>query len=161
MNMKALSMVHIGGYKMKLLIAGVIFISSVCQANDLIISEAKVRAVPPTQKISAAFMTLENRADQPITIISANTPSASATELHTNIDNDGKMQMRKIDQLVIPGNSQLSLKPGGMHIMLIGLTGPLNMGENIDLTLGFSDGQEQRIKVPVEMIQPMHHKMQH
>jgi len=146
---------------MRSLIAGVIFLSSVCQASDLSISDAKVRAVPPSQKISAIFMTLENRANEPTAIISASTPSASAAELHTNIENDGRMQMRRIDQIVIPANSQLSLKPGGMHIMLIGLTGPLNMGEKIDLTLGLSDGREQRISVPVEMIQPVHNKMQH
>lgn len=146
---------------MKSLIAGVIFLSSVSQAADLSISDAKVRAVPPTQKISAAFMTLDNKYDQPVAIISATTPSASAAELHTNIESDGRMQMRKVDQIDIPANSQLSLKPGGMHIMLIGLTGPLNMGDSVDLTLGFSDGREQSIKIPVEMIQPMHHKMQH
>jgi copper(I)-binding protein len=71
---------------------------------------------------------------------------------------DGKMRMRQVNQIDLPANQTTELKPGGQHVMLIGLNRALVEGETIDLKLNFSDGSSESMEIPIQQIKPM---MQH
>ena len=143
---------------MKFLIPALVLSASLSQAAELSISDAMARAVPPTAKMSAAFMTLTNHDNTDLTIVSAESSVANAVELHNNTMVDGKMKMRKVDQIDLPANQATELKPGGLHVMLIGLKKPLIEGATIDLKLNFSDGSSEAMEIPIQQIKPMMQK---
>jgi copper(I)-binding protein len=122
-------------------------------AADLVsVIDPYVRAVPPGQPNSAAFMTLENQDGAAHAVVNATSPVAKVVELHTHIHEGGMMMMRRIDQVDVPANGKAELKPGGLHVMLIGLKQELKPGEMIPLTLEFEDGSEKALKAPVRKI---------
>ena len=134
----------------KLLIASLLT-STIAQA-DVEISDARVRAVPPGQKMTGAFMDIKNSGSD-LQIISAESSISKVVELHTHIKDGEVMRMRKVPTIDLPANSTTHLKPGGLHVMFIGLKETLNVDQKIDLTLNFSDGSSQALEVPVKMIQ--------
>ena len=108
------------------------------------------RAVPPGQPNSAAFMMLKNSAADEVALTSASSSVAKAVELHTHSHADGVMKMRKVENIPVAGNNMVELKPGGYHVMLIGLNQDMVKGETIDLQLNFSDGSSQQLDVEVK-----------
>jgi len=121
-------------------------------SNDISINQAYIRAIPPGQPNSAAFMQFINNSDTKHTIINARSSIAEVVELHTHTHADGMMKMRRIDKIEIPANGSTILKPGGLHIMLIKLHQDLEIGKNIPLTLEFADGSIKTITAPVQKI---------
>ncbi|KRA24794.1 hypothetical protein ASD65_10440 [Microbacterium sp. Root61] len=102
--------------------------------------------------MSAAFGELSNDSDHDVTVVSATTESSTMVELHETVENDaGELVMRQIDGgFVIPADGSLSLGPGGNHIMLMGLTAPLQAGHDVTFTLTFSDGSTYEFTAPVK-----------
>ena len=84
----------------------------------------------------AGFVTIRNArpADR---LLSASTPAAGRTELHTMLRDGDIMRMRQVEAIAVPAQGAVALAPGGLHIMLIGLTRALAVGESIPLTLVF------------------------
>ncbi len=113
------------------------------------------RAVPPGQPNSAAFMTLRNMGDADNAVVSASSPEAKVVELHTHTMEDGMMKMRRIEKIAIPAKGETVLKPGGLHIMLIGLKQQLKPGMKVSLTLNFTDGSETTVEAPVQQVMKM------
>jgi len=102
-------------------------------------------------KTGAIFLKLENHSDSEVILIEASTDVAKRTELHTHIMNDnGVMQMRPVEGGIrVSASETVELKPGGLHIMLMGLKAPLFEGEFFDITLTFSDGSTGTVPVEV------------
>lgn len=119
---------------------------------EVSVEDAYARAVPPGQMNSASFMTLTNSATDNVSLIAANSAIAKAVELHNHISEDGVMKMRQVKQINIPASGSVTLQPGGYHIMLIGLNKDLSEGQEIDLTLQFSDGSNQTLTLPVKKV---------
>lgn len=146
--------------KKSLIAALALFSSSVFA--EVTVENPYARAVAPGQMNSAAFMNLSNSADNTVDLIAARSNAAKSVELHTHTQVEGVMQMRQIDKVEIPAKGSVMLAPGGLHIMFIGLNQAFNEGENVDLSLEFSDGSTQDLSVPIKMVMPhgMKHKMQ-
>jgi len=130
-------------------------------ASSIEVKEPYARASPVNTPNSAAFMTLENTTNKDISLEMVWCYDiAQVAELHTSEIKDGIRTMHKVEKIDIPANSSIVLKPGGFHIMLIGLKKPLEVGETIDINLGFSNGTAQTIKAEVKNVMH-HHGMQH
>jgi copper(I)-binding protein len=109
------------------------------------------RPAVPGMPNSAAYGLILNLTDEDETLVSASTDAAEAAELHEMVmgDND-VMQMRPIEGgILVPAGSAVLLKPGGLHVMLIGLTAELQAGETIDLMLTFAEAGELEIEAPI------------
>lgn len=130
------------------------------QADDVAVNNPFAREVPPGAPASASFMTLKNNSRQEIKITSAESSVAEVVELHTHTNDNGVMRMRQIPFIEIPANGETMLKPGGLHIMLIGPHEPLKKGQNIAVTLNFEDGSKKMVNMPVKSIMGMMKKMQ-
>lgn len=120
-----------------------------------------VRLMPPTQPNTGAFMTLENTSAEDRAVVRAESEVSRVVELHTHTMVDGVMQMREIPEIRIPAGQRTELKPGGLHVMLIGLHQPLQEGQEVAITLVFDDQSRQTIHAPVrhpgsEMSMPHH-----
>jgi hypothetical protein len=98
---------------------------------------------------SAAYMTLVNESDTPDALIRASTDAAETVELHTVVMEDGVMMMRPVSQIDLPASGEAELRPGGLHVMLLGITDDLEEGETVDLTLTFENAGEMNISAPV------------
>ena len=123
-------------------------------AAEVKVENPYVRAVPPGQPNSAAFLTLVSSSAKAHSIKSAASPVAATVELHTHTNNNGVMEMRQVPQIDIPANGKTELKPGGLHIMLIGLKQNLKAGENANVTLQFEDGSSSTITAPIQAVTP-------
>ncbi len=134
------------------LLLGGLAVSSVSFA-EVEVDHPYARAVPPGQMISAAFMDLNNKGKEQVALIKVTSSVADKVEMHTHKHGDnGEMKMRQIPQITMFGKERVVLKPGGHHIMLIGLKKALAEGDSIDLTLEFDDGSKQELNVPVKSV---------
>lgn len=118
-----------------------------------------VRLLPPGTPNTAAFMVLENDADQAVKLVAASSPAAGRAELHTHLHENGVMKMRQVESIEIPAKGEVVLKPGSLHIMLFEI-GTLSEQTPMPLTLTLDDGQQLALSLPVKPIEPMG-EMQH
>ena len=117
--------------------------------NEVEASEPFARATTPSAKVGIAYMTLISLDDDAV-FIGANTSAANEVQLHTHSSVDGIVRMRRVEAgIPLPLGEAVTLAPGGMHIMLIGLTAPLKKGETVALELLFENADPVTVEVPV------------
>jgi periplasmic copper chaperone A len=92
----------------------------------------------PAGAETAAYLTIKGVAGQADSLMSASSPDAATVELHeATTDAAGMMGMHPIDHLDIHAGETVELKPGGFHIMIMGLTRELTVGDTLELDLVF------------------------
>jgi copper(I)-binding protein len=111
------------------------------------IDDAWARATLPGQMSSAAYFTIRNDGG-PDELLSVSTTAANASLHSTTMDN-GVMRMRPETRIDVPANSTVELRPGGTHIMLMGLKAPLAAGSTIDLDLKFEKSGDRHVTASV------------
>nr|WP_255669923.1 copper chaperone PCu(A)C [Aeromicrobium wangtongii] len=119
------------------------------QASAVSVKDPWVKAAD--QGMTAAFATLRNAGGNEARVVSAAVESVTQTaELHEMAaDDSGQMVMRqKPDGIVLPAGRSHELRPGGDHIMLIGLTKPVRAGDEVRVTLTFADRSELSFTAP-------------
>lgn len=118
------------------------------QPGGLSVSNAWSMATPPGAAVGAGYLTISNQTGAAVRLIGGETPAAERVEIHTMSMDGGVMTMRPVDGgLEIPAGGAVELKPGGLHLMLIGLRAPLSEGGSVPLTLVFDNGA--RIEAPL------------
>jgi hypothetical protein len=123
-------------------------------ADNVVVVDPHVRMVPPGAMATAAFMVLKNTGDKDVKLVKAETSAAKVTELHTHLNEDGVMKMRRVPAIDIKAKGEAALEPGGLHIMMIDLKAPLKEGDKVAVTLGFDDGSSKKIEAPVRKPMP-------
>ncbi len=119
--------------------------------GDLSISGAWARATPPAAKVGAAYLTIKNNSENEDRLISVQSSAAGHTEIHNMTMEDGVMQMRQLEEgVVIAAGETISLKPGGKHIMMFELTGPMVAKEMVGLTLNFENAGQLEMIAPIK-----------
>jgi len=96
--------------------------------------------------MSAGFGTIQNNANEDDALVGASAPGIPMIELHETVE--GVMQQE--ESFPITAGGTLVLSPGGNHLMFVGLTEPLSVGEDIAITLQFESGATATIAAPVE-----------
>ena len=127
------------------------FISSAAFA-EVNVENAYARAVPPGQSNSALFLTLSNTDSTDMRLVSASAKNIKYVELHNHINTNGVMKMRPVKEITIPAKHSVELKPGGYHIMLIGLEESYTEGNYVELQLDFADGTSLQLQVPIKNV---------
>ncbi|HLL19214.1 MAG TPA: copper chaperone PCu(A)C [Rubrivivax sp.] len=82
-------------------------------------------------------------------LLSASAPVAKQTELHTMTMDGDVMRMRPVDAVAVPPRQIVELKPGGIHLMFVGLAKPLTTGSTFPLTLRFEKAGDVIVQVKV------------
>jgi len=123
---------------------------AIASSELITVTNAWVRAMPPSFKHTAAYLTINNGSSEKIRLIGVKTDAAVTGELHTMDLANGQMKMKQIDRIVVQKNDSIDLKPGGKHIMLIGLNRPLNEGDKVSLTLIFDKDVKKELLVEVK-----------
>src|SRR3712207_2777024 len=97
--------------------------------GSLQIAHPWARATPAGATVGAGYMTITNTGTQTDRLVGGSAAGASRIEVHASVIEGGLARMRPVKALEIGPNQTVELKPGGLHIMLIGLKRPLTQGE--------------------------------
>jgi copper(I)-binding protein len=97
----------------------------------------------------AVYVTIENHGGTPDALLGASTDVAGTVELHETINEGGVMRMRPLPKFDVAGGAKLEMKPGGHHIMLLGLKRDLKTGDRVKVTLTFEKAGRMALEAPV------------
>lgn len=115
--------------------------------DAITIAHPWARATPV--KVTAAFFTLRNDGKTTIRLVSITSPVAGRVEIHTSEMKDGVARMRKVEGITVPPGKSVTLKPGGFHVMLMGLKYPVRKGGKIPMTLHFAKAGHVTVRADV------------
>jgi len=104
---------------------------------------------PPGAEVAAAYFTLRNTGREPAVLVGVDCPLAAAAMLHESSVVAGESRMRMIERLTIPPQQSVTLKPGGLHVMLHEISSPLAVGQRVPLVLHFAAGKELHVEAKV------------
>ena len=121
--------------------------------SAITVSDPYVRLLPPGATTSAAYLLMKNSGAADRKLVKADSPVAQSIEVHEHRTDNGVMKMREVGSILIKAHAQTELKPGGYHLMLIGVKRPLAEGDSVAITLTFDDGSKQPIAALVRKVQ--------
>lgn len=104
--------------------------------GDLVIAQPWSRAARQGGQ-GAGYLQITNRGGAPDRLLAASSPVAGRMELHTHVRDGDVMRMREVPVIDLPPGQTIALRPGGLHLMFIGLNQPLRQGETVAVTLRF------------------------
>jgi len=134
--------------QMKLMMEG-----GTATVGDLELTGAWTRATPPTARAGGGYLTIKNNGAEADTLVAGSVTFAKRTEIHEMAVIDNVMKMRELEAgLEIPAGGTAVLKPGGYHVMFMGLDTGLTQGDVVEVKLTFKKAGEVTIKMPVAAI---------
>ena len=112
--------------------------------DNIKIKDAWMR--PSSEKMATAlYFVIENKAETADTLFQVDSDLAERVEIHETYSEGEMMGMRKVDFIVIEGQSSFELKPGAYHIMLMKLKKGINDGDKGEFVLQFKQAGELKI----------------
>jgi periplasmic copper chaperone A len=120
--------------------------------SNLVVAGAWIRQPPPGTNVAAVYLSLENAGSEAVKLIGVESSAAAMAMMHQTVQSGGQSQMRMLDSLSLAPGEAVAFSPGGRHIMLTGLTHPLQVGERVPLTLLFEGGIKLHV---VALVRPL------
>jgi hypothetical protein len=127
------------------------------KAGDISISHPWARASAGKAKAGAAYITITNNGTHVDRLIKMATPVAKKASLHTHKVEGDIMRMRPVKAVEVNPGEPTVMKPGGLHVMLMGLKAPLKEGAAFPLTLTFEKAGAIEVRVMVMKVGSMGH----
>jgi periplasmic copper chaperone A len=122
------------------------------ERNGIRIEDGIVAASGAAARSAAAYMTITNTGTAADLLVGASSGAAARTMLHLTEVSDGVARMRHLaDGIPLPPGGSVTLEPGGLHVMLMGLTAPLADGSSTEMTLVFEQAGEIPVSLPVRL----------
>jgi len=119
------------------------------RAGNLLVGDPWSRPTPPAATVGAVYFSVMNAGPTADRLMSISSPIARTVEIHETSMVKGIMQMRAVTSVDCPPGATVKVEPGGLHVMLIGLTGPLKAGLEFPLSLRFRDAGAVTVRVLV------------
>lgn len=133
--------------------------------GDLTISNSWTRATPPNAKAGGGFVTITNNGSEADRLVSVASDVAARVEIHEMAVVDGVMKMRELEAgIEVPAGETVELKPGGLHIMFMGLKDKFVEGGDVPVALTFEKAGKVDISLaiaPMGSKKMMHGDMKH
>ena len=104
------------------------------------VREGWVRLPPAPMPMMAGFGRIENRCAAPVTIVGASSPAFGDVSVHETRIVGGVSRMRALAELRIPPDGVATLKPGGMHLMLMQPRARLKPGSKVVVEFALQGG---------------------
>jgi len=124
-------------------------VSQTVTTSAIQIENAYTRATVPGQQVAGGFMKIENKGASVDQLVSASSPAAGEVQLHEMAMDGNVMKMRQVKDIAVPAGGAVELKPGGLHLMFMGIKAPLTAGETVPVKLKFAKAGELEVKMPV------------
>ena len=125
------------------------------QSATVTVRDAWVREAGAGRPTTAAFMILENKGAVLRALLRGSASVGDTLELHEMKRDDGMMRMSPVQRIEIPAHGEVALRPGGLHLMIVGLKAPLTATDSVARPLTFDDGSVLTLKAPVRPMQGM------
>jgi copper(I)-binding protein len=114
-------------------------VASCSPTDEVQVSDAWGRPTPDAAVNTAFYMTIEDGGGGD-TLVAVATDACGMTQLHETTMTDGSMSMSEVDGgIAIPAGEGVTLEPGGLHVMCMNVTEPLEVGDTVDLELEFAE----------------------
>ncbi len=113
-------------------------VNGVKSATDLVFTRFALRTPPNGQTTTAAYFTVTNKGPSADRLTRVSCACAQSAMFHTTTHSNGMAAMNEADAFPLPAGQTLVFAPGGNHVMLMGVTGPLKEGDGVDLVLTFA-----------------------
>lgn len=126
--------------------------------GGIAIKEAWVREAPPNAKVMAAYMKIENHTATEKVLTGVTSSAFGKIEIHKTMQKDGMASMQQQKQLTIPAQGEVTLQPGGMHMMLFDPAKALKAGDEVNFTLKFANGSTSMTTATVRKATGSHHE---
>ncbi len=124
-------------------------LSGFANADQIRVSDAWIRASAPGQQVAAVYFDIVSAVDAKLVAI--DTGIAQVAEFHQmTVVDSGIMRMRAMPTVDLPAGITVSLKPGGIHVMLFELEKSLRAGERIPFELSVEDVNGRQTKLKIE-----------
>ena len=117
--------------------------------SELQVENAWVREAPPSAHMMAAYMTLKNPGSSDTVLTQVDSPAFDHVMLHKSEVVDGVARMIHQDDILIPAQGSVELKPGSFHLMMPTPEKRLVEGDRVDFILTFSNGATTRVQADV------------
>jgi len=125
--------------------------------EDLSIDGEWARNSPKRADRGAVYMNITSADGDRLLSAGVDSSIAASVEVHETVPVDGEtnddgmamMMMQEVEAIDLPAGEEVVLEPGGLHIMLIDITQPLEIGQKFDLTLNFETAGEVVLEVEV------------
>ena len=128
-----------------------LMMTSINAADKLHVHDAWAREAPPGTSVMAAYLTLQNPSLKAYTLTGLSSPDFKRIEMHRTEQHDGMSKMLPVPQVMLNSKENVVFQPGGMHLMLINPKKPLKAGDNITLTLFFSDEHSTKSSLEISL----------
>ena len=102
--------------------------------QDIQVENAWIRAAPPTVRTYAAYLTIKNNKTENMQLVKITSEYFEQIEMHHSSMENGIAKMEEFETI------EINFSPGDYHLMLINNKKPIEQGDQIPLTLIFSDG---------------------
>lgn len=139
---------------MKKLLLALLLIPSIAFAHsykqgDIQIGHAWARATAKGAANGAVYIPFLNEGKEADALVSITTPAAESVMIHNTVSEKGVQKMQHVEKLELPPMKPVGMRPGGLHIMLMGLKQPLVEGEKFPMTLTFEKAGKLDVDVMV------------
>ncbi|PQJ26435.1 hypothetical protein BSZ31_04815 [Limnobacter sp. SAORIC-690] len=118
--------------------------------DGISVQNAWVRPTVGEQDATGAYLTITSQ--EPMSLVGVATPAAEIAEVHEMKMDGDIMRMRMAERIEMKAGEPLELKPGGYHVMLMALTAPVEVGQEIELSLQFEKADGSKIEMPVKAV---------
>lgn len=136
--------------KLSMALSAAMFLTASTAAYALEVKNPWARATPPGAEVGAGFAAIVNADSAADRLLSATAEISNRVEIHEMTMEDGVMKMAAAPALAIPAGQTTELKPGGYHLMFIGLKQPLKDGQSFKATLKFEKAGDVSINFAVK-----------
>ena len=140
------------GAVMLVFLAGILALINlpVSAMDGLTTSEVQIRATAPGMTATGGYLTIHNHSAEADRLLGVAADFAAKAEIHTMLHEDGVMKMRALpDGIEIPAGGVVRLAPGGVHLMLMGLSQTMEPGQRLEVELTFASGMTLRLPAHV------------
>ncbi|WP_296051691.1 copper chaperone PCu(A)C [uncultured Alteromonas sp.] len=128
------------------------FPATASMEHDAMVHNANARATFAMATTAAVYLTVMNHGDSALTLTSVSVADeiAGEAQIHTTVMEGDMMKMRQVTAGIdIEPGAMVEFKPGGYHVMLMGLVNPLEKGNKFSLTLHFADATTKTVEIGV------------
>jgi periplasmic copper chaperone A len=119
------------------------------RAGNLIVAQPWSAPTPPVASVGAVYFSVTNSGAKADLLLSVDTPIARNVEIHESREVQGSVRMREVASVECPPGVTVKIAPGGLHVMLLGLTRPLTAGMTFPASLHFRDAGVMTVQVLV------------
>ncbi len=148
--------------KLAITFAVACLLSACTQEDGIVVYNAWIRPTVQGQN-GAVYFLLNNYSAKADELVAASSNITDSVEIHESsmVEGTDVMQMNQVFSVPLNGGSEVTFKPGGLHIMLVDVKREIKNGETVEITLHFKKHADIPVNVSVSEFPPISDEHSH